>query len=226
MFILWLTGIVFIATEVALFYFMWKYDADEQPRAGEVLARQPHAGSRLDDPAGGDAAVHRDLPDERLGRRQDAAARHSDHRRGHRPAVQLGRPLSRAPTASCTRRTTSSATTARSTCRSDEEVLLMIKSADVLHSFFLPNLRMKQDVVPGMDQIHVVQGHGHRRVRHRLRRAVRLGPLQDEGPRPRSSRATDYEAWLERNVRPSRKRKTVAATNSRRIIERPTIGSP
>ena len=28
----------------------------------------------------------------------------------------------------------------------------MIKSADVLHSFFLPNLRMKQDVVPGMDQ--------------------------------------------------------------------------
>ena len=27
MFILWLTGIVFIATEVALFYFAWKYDA-------------------------------------------------------------------------------------------------------------------------------------------------------------------------------------------------------
>ena len=26
MFILWLTGIVFIATEVALFYFMWKYN--------------------------------------------------------------------------------------------------------------------------------------------------------------------------------------------------------
>ena len=26
-FILWLTGIVFIATEVALFYFAWKYDA-------------------------------------------------------------------------------------------------------------------------------------------------------------------------------------------------------
>jgi cytochrome c oxidase subunit 2 len=33
-----------------------------------------------------------------------------------------------------------------------EEVVLVIKSADVLHSFFLPNLRMKQDVVPGMDQ--------------------------------------------------------------------------
>ena len=40
-----------------------------------------------------------------------------DHRRNHRPAVQLGRPLSRAPTASCTRRTTSSASTATSISR-------------------------------------------------------------------------------------------------------------
>ena len=34
----------------------------------------------------------------------------------------------------------------------NQEVLLKITSADVLHSFFLPNLRLKQDVVPGMDQ--------------------------------------------------------------------------
>ena len=34
----------------------------------------------------------------------------------------------------------------------NEEVLLKITSADVLHSFFLPNLRLKQDVVPGMEQ--------------------------------------------------------------------------
>ena len=33
-----------------------------------------------------------------------------------------------------------------------EEVVLSIKSQDVLHSFFLPNLRVKQDVVPGMKQ--------------------------------------------------------------------------
>ncbi len=32
----------------------------------------------------------------------------------------------------------------------DEEVLLELKSADVLHSFFLPNFRVKQDAVPGM----------------------------------------------------------------------------
>ncbi len=34
----------------------------------------------------------------------------------------------------------------------NEEVVLKIKSMDVLHSFFLPNLRVKQDVVPGMQQ--------------------------------------------------------------------------
>jgi len=34
----------------------------------------------------------------------------------------------------------------------DEPVVLRIESHDVLHSFFLPNLRIKQDVVPGMKQ--------------------------------------------------------------------------
>ena len=34
----------------------------------------------------------------------------------------------------------------------DEEVVVVIKSQDVLHSFFLPNLRVKQDIVPGMKQ--------------------------------------------------------------------------
>ena len=59
----------------------------------------------------------------------------------------------------------------------------MIKSADVLHSFFLPNLRMKQDVVPGMEQSVWFKANEDGQFRHRLRRAVRLGPLQDERPR-------------------------------------------
>ncbi|MCA9167973.1 MAG: cytochrome c oxidase subunit II, partial [Planctomycetales bacterium] len=33
-----------------------------------------------------------------------------------------------------------------------EEIVLQIKSMDVLHSFFLPHVRVKQDVVPGMKQ--------------------------------------------------------------------------
>jgi cytochrome c oxidase subunit 2 len=34
----------------------------------------------------------------------------------------------------------------------NEEVVISLKSEDVLHSFFLPNLRVKQDAVPGMKQ--------------------------------------------------------------------------
>jgi cytochrome c oxidase subunit II len=34
----------------------------------------------------------------------------------------------------------------------NEDVVVAIKTEDVLHSFFLPNLRIKQDVVPGMKQ--------------------------------------------------------------------------
>jgi cytochrome c oxidase subunit 2 len=34
----------------------------------------------------------------------------------------------------------------------DEDIVLVLKSDDVLHSFFLPNFRLKQDVVPGMKQ--------------------------------------------------------------------------
>ena len=62
-------------------------------------------------------------------------------------------------------------------------MLLIIKSADVLHSFFLPNLRMKQDVVPGMEQYMWFKATRDGQLRHRLCRAVRLGPLQDERPR-------------------------------------------
>jgi cytochrome c oxidase subunit 2 len=32
----------------------------------------------------------------------------------------------------------------------DEDILVLLKSDDVLHSFFLPNMRVKQDAVPGM----------------------------------------------------------------------------
>jgi cytochrome c oxidase subunit 2 len=35
---------------------------------------------------------------------------------------------------------------------SGEEIVLSIKSEDVLHSFFLPQMRVKQDIVPGMKQ--------------------------------------------------------------------------
>ena len=48
MFILWLTGLVFIGTECILFYFMWKYDAKEN-------------AERLRRVLGGETGVARDL---------------------------------------------------------------------------------------------------------------------------------------------------------------------
>ena len=35
MFILWLTGVVFVVTEGALFWFLWKYDATDNPKPVE-----------------------------------------------------------------------------------------------------------------------------------------------------------------------------------------------
>ena len=78
----------------------------------------------------------------------------------------------------------------------DEEILVDLKSMDVLHSFFLPELRVKQDAVPGM-KIPVwfkalepgeydlvcaeLCGWGHYKMKGRLTVQSR----------------EDYDAWLE-----------------------------
>ena len=67
--ILWITGIVFIGTQVALVWATWKF-ADGPGRVAAVLPRQPAAGGDLDDHPGGDPGLHRPLPDGDLGERQ------------------------------------------------------------------------------------------------------------------------------------------------------------
>ena len=78
----------------------------------------------------------------------------------------------------------------------NEDIVVTIESEDVLHSFFLPNLRVKQDIVPGMVQ-HTwfkatetgnydiacaeLCGWGHYKMRGRLT------VLEPE----------DYQAWFE-----------------------------
>ena len=65
--------------------------------------------------------------------------------------------------------------------------LIYLKSTDVLHSFFLPQLRIKQDAVPGLTIPVWFDADRAGQLRAGLRRAVRLGPLQDarerDGPR-------------------------------------------
>jgi cytochrome c oxidase subunit II len=151
MFILWLTGIVFIATEFALFYFAWKYDAKNNPKPVKFT----HGSHSLE-------VVWTILPAVTLLfiaiYQMDAWA-----------AAKM-RPPDMPPTCEVTGRQfnwdfrypgpDNELYTPDDIVRTDgnlylpygEEVLLKITSADVLHSFFLPNLRLKQDVVPGMEQ--------------------------------------------------------------------------
>jgi len=151
MFILWLTGIIFIGTELALFYFTWKYHGRSNPEPVEFS----HGSHTLE-------VVWTILPAVTLlfiAIYQMNAWADAKMRKPHIP-----------PTAEVTGRQFNwdlrypgpdgELHTPDDVIRTDgdvhfpvnEEILLIIKSADVLHSFFLPNLRLKQDVVPGMEQ--------------------------------------------------------------------------
>lgn len=159
-FILWLTGIVFVGTEVVLFWFMWRYDGQGQRKPVAythgshsleivwtiipaavllfiaIYQMNAWADTKIRNPAAG--------PDGIMGTADDmpptleVTARQFEWRlRYPGPDNKLGTnddlfvvndlhlPL-------------------------NEEILIELKSADVLHSFFLPNARVKQDAVPGM----------------------------------------------------------------------------
>jgi cytochrome c oxidase subunit 2 len=158
-FILWLTGVVFVATEGTLFWFLWRFDSREKRKV--VYSHGSHsleiiwtiipaatllfiaiyqmnawAESKIRNPAAG--------PDGILGTADDmpptleVTARQFEWRLrypgkngvlGDQDDVHVVNDL-RLPV--------------------QEEILVDLKSADVLHSFFLPNLRVKQDAVPGM----------------------------------------------------------------------------
>jgi cytochrome c oxidase subunit 2 len=150
-FILYLTGAVFVVTEVVLFYFAWKYDAKNNTQPTQFT----HGSHSLE-------VVWTILPAVTLLfiaiYQMDAWA-----------AAKM-RPPQIPYTAEVTGRQfnwdfrypgpDNELYTQDDIVRTDsnlylpygEEILLKITSADVLHSFFLPNLRLKQDVIPGMEQ--------------------------------------------------------------------------
>jgi len=156
LFILVLTGVIFIATSLALVLFMWQYDGAKN-KAPVAYTHGSHtlevvwsilpaatlvfiAIYQMD--AWADAKMRRPLlPDGQLkpplaeitGRQFEWRIRYAgeDGIVGTPDDIQLANDL-HLPV--------------------NEEIVLQIKSADVLHSFFLPNLRVKQDVVPGMKQ--------------------------------------------------------------------------
>lgn len=151
MFILSLTGIIFVGTEVCLFYFMWKYNS--QSNAEPV--KYSHGSHTLE-------VVWTILPAVTLlfiAIYQMNAWADAKMRRPNVPvtAEVTGRQFNwdvRYPGLDGELHTPDDIVRVDGDIHfpSGEEVLLSIKSADVLHSFFLPNLRIKQDVVPGMQQ--------------------------------------------------------------------------
>ena len=70
----------------------------------------------------------------------------------------------------------------------NKTVRIALRSRDVIHSFFVPNFRLKQDAVPGRNIPVWFKATQDRQVRAAVRRALRLRPLRHEGlglrPRP------------------------------------------
>ena len=161
-FILWLTAVVFVITEVALFWFMWRYDGKGQYRTAKfthgshsleivwtiipsavllfiaIYQMNAWADSKIRNPAAGPDGIFGTADD--MPPMLEITARQFEWRLRY-PGLQAKGKLGgdddifvvndlHLPV--------------------NEEILLDLKSADVLHSFFLPNMRVKQDAVPGM----------------------------------------------------------------------------
>ena len=149
-FILWLTGAVFLATELALFFFLWRYDGKT---SGQPV-KFTHGSHSLE-------VVWTILP--------AATLLFIAIYQMNAWADSKMRPPQMAPTVEVTGRQFEwriryPGLKAQGTIGDEddvlvvndlhlpvnEEILIELKSMDVLHSFFLPNLRVKQDAVPGM----------------------------------------------------------------------------
>lgn len=197
-FILWLTCVVFIATEGALFWFLWKYNAQSNPQPAkfthgshylEVVWTILPAATLLfiaiyQLNAWADAKMRPPNADDPNVVQLEVRAKQFEWRLRY-PAPhggKLGEPGELF-------------TVNDLHVPVDHMVLVHLKSEDVLHSFFLPNMRVKQDAVPGMTipvwfrptKIGVYDivcsqlcGWGHYKMKGRL-------TVQSEA---------DYEAWL------------------------------
>ncbi|ADB17595.1 cytochrome c oxidase, subunit II [Pirellula staleyi DSM 6068] len=156
MFILYLTGIIFVGTGVALFWFLWKYDVATNTKPIEYT----HGSHTLE-------VVWSIIPAAALlfiaiyqmNAWADAKMRRPQLADGSpKPAIAevTGRQFEwriRYAGADGVVGTPDDVLTVNELrVPANEEIVLAIKSQDVLHSFFLPNLRLKQDVVPGMKQ--------------------------------------------------------------------------
>jgi cytochrome c oxidase subunit II len=156
LFILVLTGVIFVATGLALFWFLWKYDAARNPQPVAFT----HGSHTLE-------VVWSIIPAATLvfiAIYQMNAWADAKMKRPKSPDGRLRPPIAEITARQFEWRVRYAGEDGALGTADDvftvndlhlpvsEEIVLSIKSQDVLHSFFLPNLRVKQDVVPGMKQ--------------------------------------------------------------------------
>ncbi len=156
-FILVLTGAIFIATGLVLFWFLWKYDATQNPQPVKFT----HGSHSLE-------IIWSIIPAITLLFIAIYQMNAWAHAKLERPKLPDGVTLM-PPSAEVTGQqfvwhvrypgedgllNTQDDLFDENMLHvpMDEPVVLRIQSIDVLHSFFLPNMRVKQDVVPGMKQ--------------------------------------------------------------------------
>ncbi len=166
MFILGLTGVIFVGTSIALFLFIWKYDAEKNAEPVKFT----HGSHALEIvwsilPA----AILLFIAIYQMNAWADAKMRRPAESAGADGIEGTGDDIPKRPLVEVTGRqfewrlryagkdgeigTVDDLYGVNDLhVPVDEEIVIAIKSEDVLHSFFLPNLRIKQDVVPGMKQ--------------------------------------------------------------------------
>jgi cytochrome c oxidase subunit 2 len=195
-FILALTGVVFIATELLLFWFIWKYDAANRGTGRATYIQGSHtlevvwtiipavvllflAIYQMN--AWADVKMRRPvIPPtvEVVARQFEWRLRYPgrDGELGTPDDLHLVNDL-HLPV--------------------DEDVLIQLKSMDVLHSFFLPNLRIKQDAVPGMKIPVWFKGTATGQFDLVCAELCGWGHYKMKGRLTLESRR-DFDAWLER----------------------------
>ena len=82
-------------------------------------------------------------------------------------------------------------------------VKLTMTREDVIHSFFVPAFRTKQDVVPGRYTTDLVQAHQARQVSPVLRRVLRHQPFRHDRLDLRDG-AAGLSGWLSGGAAPAR----------------------
>ena len=80
----------------------------------------------------------------------------------------------------------------------DTPVRLVMTSEDVIHSFYVPAFRVKQDVVPGPLHEGLVPGDRAGRVPDLLRGVLRHRPLRHAARKVVVHEPGEFETWLER----------------------------